>query len=185
MNPGNFLDFFRNDWINLPTVLKVFIVYGLIFILLTWVDSSLKLDFYLSLSRRELPLIKNLPFFLTNILIIIPLPILLTKSFYEFLKIQWYRCIRYPKNNLNKSYYIVSFRGRVCLLDKDKHEIRWIKNWQTCLDLTFVGEWTNINFDITEPSTLKNKILLKDAKMIDLAQFTYADGILTRGTPGK
>lgn len=104
----------------------------------------------------------------------------------EFIRIVWYRW-KYSIKRLNKDFFLVSFNGStVCLLDELRKEIRWIKNWQTALDLDFVGEWTNVKRDVTKPSGLSSpkEFKTKDGRAFKLVDFKYVNGIYTRGTPG-
>jgi len=93
---------------------------------------------------------------------------------------------KYPLSGLNKAFHIISFGGRVCLLDTTKNEIRWVKSWQTALDLGFVGEWTDIDAGVTSPSALSSDTLYqtKGGQHFRLCDFEYASGIHTRGIPG-
>lgn len=102
-----------------------------------------------------------------------------------YFKVIYYRW-KYSLRKINKEFYIISFNQTAYLLDNIRKEIRWIKNWQTALDLGFVGEWTDIKLDIKKPSALLSNIsyLTKDGQGFRLCDFIYVNGIHTRGTVG-
>jgi len=105
---------------------------------------------------------------------------------WAYCKVMWYR-FKYPLSKLNKDFFLISCNGNVCLLDKTKNEMRWIKNWQTALDLGLVGEWSDADIHIKQPSVLSSTNLYKtkDGQDFKLCDFSYVNGILTRGIPGK
>jgi hypothetical protein len=52
--------------------------------------------------------------------------------------------------------------------------------------MDFVGEWTNVDLDITRKlSLVSNVVDTKDGEQLKLADFKYVDGIHTQGLPGS
>jgi len=91
----------------------------------------------------------------------------------------------FPYKKLGIDFFIINSKGgRVYLFDKKKKEIRWIKTWQTAIDLNFEYEWTDfedINFLV--PEIFKNKTMRITRENINfkLNEFKYGNPIVTRG----
>lgn len=175
----------KEEWNKLVPAARYCLIFGAIFVITAITDNYFKIDFYRALIS-EYP---NLSFlhiiFLLGILFIFtPFPILLLTRLYVDLKIIFFK-IKYPIKSLNKDFYIVSFNQTAYLIDDFRKEIRWIQSWQTALDLDFVGEWTNINADLTQPNSLINtNFFTKTGKRINLRNYKYSTGLHTQGAPG-
>lgn len=181
----NRLNLLKKEWDELVPAAKYSIIYSIIVLLFIWIDKTMDLNFFKSMLENPFKYtLQNSYFLLVNILIFTIFLILILERAYVNLKIIYYK-IKYPIKNLNHKFYIISFQGRVCLLDINKKEIRWIKSWRTALDLDFIGEWTNVDVDITNPSMLvSTKFDTKDGQAIDLRDYKYVPGIHTQQAPG-
>jgi len=128
----------------------------------------------------------NIFFIIAVILIAISFIFWFLSLIWGYCRVLWYKC-KYPLSKLNTDFFLINLKGTVCLLDKNKHEMRWIKNWQTALDLGFVGEWTDVDVNIHQSLSLSSETLYRtnDGQSFKLCDFSYVNGILTRGTPGK
>lgn len=179
------LNILKKEWDELIPAGKFAIIYGIVIILFIWIDKTLNLNFFNSIFESSFKFtLQNSYFLLANILMLTLFLLLILERGYVNLKILYYK-LRYPIKHLNKKFYIISFNGRVCLLDRTKKEIRWIKSWRTALDLDFIGEWTNNPTDITNPDTLVNTSFhTKDGQNINLREYTYVPGIHTQQALG-
>lgn len=179
------LELFKKEWADLVPAARYSIIFSIIFILIIWLEKVLDLSFFKSIYNFSFtPSLENVYFAMANLIIFAIFILVLLDRGYVNLKILYYKW-RYPLKRLNKDFYIVSFQGRVCLLDIKKKEIKWIKSFKTALDLDFIGEWTSIDKDITLPSSLVNTTFLtKDGENINLRDFKYVDGIHTQADPG-
>lgn len=178
------LSLLRKEWDDLVPTIKFTIIFSALLLFLLWFDKTMQINFYKSaINLRSENNISFFYFTLVNLfLLLIFIILILSRSFIDIKKI--YFKIKYPLRNLNKCFIIVSFRGTVCLLDLHKKEFRWIKTWETALDLDFIGEWTNVDIDITQPNSMNNTFTTRDGVTINLKDYKYVNGIHTQKPAG-
>lgn len=179
------VNIFQKDWESLVPAVRYSFIFSLILLLFIWLDKTLLLNFIKSLYENPHNWQRgNIYFLIANAIILILFVLLILERFWVNLKIVYYK-LKYPLRNLNKDFYIISFQGRVCLLDIKSKQLRWLKNWQTALDLDFIGEWTDVDDNITHPFKLIDMTFnTKDGAKIELKNFKYVNGIHTQGLPG-
>jgi len=176
---------FQKDWESLVPAVRYSFIFSIILLIFIWLDKTLALNFIQSLyDNSHNWKTENIYFLLSNAIILVLFILLVLDRLRVNLKIIYYK-LKYPLRSLNKDFYVISFQGRVCLLDNKTKQLRWIKNWQTALDLDFIGEWTDIDDNITHSDKLKSLTFnTKDGISIKLEDFTYTDGIHTQGLLG-
>lgn len=187
MTPANIVDAIREEWGKLAPAVQYVVLLCSLFIVSIWLDKQLDLIFFKEIYNFPIDIFRltlsQLIFGLSLVFLTSLFLMGLILRFLISLRVIWYK-FRYPLRNLNKSFYIVYCSGRAFLIDKEKKQIRWVKSWQTALDLDFAWEWTDLkSVDLSQPNGQKIQITTKDGKSINLSNYKYADGIRTEGKP--
>lgn len=152
MDKVNKLGFLADDWKKIPQNLRYVFLAGVLFIFNSWL-----LDHWLP--NGQLPYkylgcwdIRPISFNLGLSLILISTIIIVLKQFYLFGAVQIYRR-KYPLNNLNKTYYLCWFKGKLMLFDKKNKKKKLyyhVYPWETAQDLLFVGRGWKFQADFKE-----------------------------------
>jgi hypothetical protein len=176
-------EFLKDEWNYLVPAARYSLIYGFLLMLLVWIDKSLDINFYNSTFTFN-NYNPKLFFLLFNLFLLLIFIILVLERLYINLRIIYYR-FKYPLRMLNKNYFLANIGGHVYLFDEIRKELRWVKNWQTALDLDFVDEWTNIkNISILAPRVLvQGRFITKNGMNIRLIDYKYVNGIITQGIP--
>lgn len=176
----------QEDWSKLSSTTKLLILHLVGFLLLTWINGSLKLNFYSQLFVNPIEtIIHQIPFVIANIIVCVSFIFSLAQSIYISLRIIYFR-MKYPLINLNKTYYIISFKGRYMLIDTDKKEMKWIASWRTAIDLDFGGEYTSKEINInSENAQIDTTVTTKNGTQLNLKDYPYKGTIHTQGIRGS
>jgi hypothetical protein len=154
----DFLSFLKDDWQKIPQNLRYFILSGITLIALTWISdhwgSNIHYDF-LGWNFRS-------AFFSMGIaLIIVGFCLILAKQIFTYFNLTRLR-YKYPIKDLNRTFYLVWFNGRLILFDKiDRKNKRsyHIHPMATAKDLGFAsyGIYTPLDFEQQREDLYKSK----------------------------
>lgn len=167
------LNFLTDDWKKIPQTTKYFFIFGIFLIFTTWlVDHWGENRVYLLLGWD----FRN-TFFNAGVIIIILsfLPLLGAQFLY------WHRAkkykLKYPTKELNNIFYLIWFKGKLYLFDKEMKKYFHVTPWATAQDLFFTDLGTRVDYDMENKP---NSIEIDEYNQIVFSEYKNGGVITTR-----
>jgi len=168
------LDFLTEEWKKIPQASKIFALFGVTLILLTWLidhwgGNKEGIYTFWGHDIRQTSFNIGVSIILLVFLFIIAKQILLIKRTTQ------YR-IKYPLKNLDTTFYLIWFNGKLILFDRSSKLYYHIATWATAQDLFFIGQGKWIKEDFEE----KKIITLPSGKTLEVSNYEDGGPINTR-----
>ena len=131
----DFLGFLKEDWQKIPQNLRYFVISGTILLVIDWTS------YHWSKGVNYTYLGKNYHQFFFNLgvsLILLGFLLIIAKQIFVVVNLQRFR-YRYSLKNLNITYGLIWFNGKLYLFDKKKKTASHITPAETASDLSFWG----------------------------------------------
>jgi len=136
----DFFNILTDDWKKIPANYRFLILSGGFLIFNSWLlDNWGSANIYLFWGLD----IRAIGYSIGLTLILVCFFIIFVKQLLYFKKLLIYRA-KYPLKNLNKGFFIISFRGYVVLFDKKTKKYHHVVPFATAQDLLFVDSWNYI-----------------------------------------
>ena len=150
------LSFLLDDWKKIPQNLRYFFLSGITLILSSWVADHWHTSTVYSFWGWDF---KRTFFSLGVSIIIFGFLMLVLKQLFLVYKVAVLRR-RYPISELDKSFYLVWFKGQLILFDNNTNQYFHVTPLETAQDLFFEGQgysddnrWSVVTqFDVSDPS---------------------------------
>ena len=107
-------------------------------------------------------------------------------SYYGVIKGYYYRWVKYPKKNLDKSFFAFLLNGTGYIFEIKNKKYRWISSWQTAQDCNFIELWTEYKdgFDYCRQNNIQVQTI--SGRKVKIKGYKENGGkIHTRGIPGS
>jgi hypothetical protein len=140
-----------DDWKKIPQNLRFIFLAGVIFIFNSWLLDHWLINGQLPYKYWGVVDIRSFGYSLGLTLILICTVAIVFKQFYLFWILQIFRN-KYSFSNLDKTYHLGWFRGKLMLFDKKKKLYYHVYPWGTAQDLLFVGRGWEFHDNFKEGS---------------------------------
>lgn len=140
------LTFLTDDWKKIPQNIRYVFLTGVLLVFFAWLLDHWLPNGQLPYRYLEVWDIRSLCFSTGFSLIFMSIALVVFKQFYLFGVTQYYRR-KYSLENLNKTYYLIWFKGKLMLFDNKKKLYYHVHPWETAIELLFVGKGWKIQDD--------------------------------------
>lgn len=165
-------DFITDDWKKIPQNIRYFFITGASFIFISWLIDHWGTEGIYRFWGLD---IRKIGFNLGLTFIFLGLIFLVIKQLFIFKNVIEYRR-KYPIEEINHKFYLVWFKGRLILFDKDKKEYHHIYPRGTAQDLLFSGTGNYEDSDFENATNVK----ISDAISINVKEYKDGGAINTR-----
>lgn len=168
-------DLLHNEWDKIPQNFRYLFLVGALLIVNAWLLDHWGHERYSHFLFID---IAASSYFVGLFLIILGAVFLIAKQIVGFSGLLFLRR-RYSPSKLNKTFYLISFKGKWILFDKNKKECFHIRPWETVLDLQFEGLATGISLAFQQG--VNTQVVIKKGIKVDIDKYNFKGIIDTRG----
>jgi hypothetical protein len=165
--------FITDDWKKIPQTTKYVFAFGAFLIFIVWLVDHWGGNIIYTLFGWDF---RHFFFEFGVVVIILAfVPLIYTQWVY------WKRALRYrmkyPLSELNKTFYLVWFKGKLHLFDIPENKYYHVTPWETAQDLFFINVGIRFDYDLKDaPSTIK----LDEKNSIQMSSYANGGVINTR-----